>query len=558
MDPITSIESAFMPKVINPSRRGFLRSTALATAGSILPALRAAGEQKLNILWISAEDISPDLGCYGDSYATSPNIDKLATEGARYTRCFSISGVCAPSRSAIITGMYPTTIGTMHMRSRAVPPPYVKCFPEYLRAQGYYCTNNSKTDYQFEPPITAWDESSRQAHWRKRAKDQPFFSVFNLTVTHESCIRDENARRRRGAGRVRPEDRHDPAQAELPPYYPDTLLVRRDWANYHDNITAMDMQLADILAQLEEDGLADNTVVFFFGDHGRGLPRAKRWIYDSGLHVPLIVRWPGVLEEGSVIEDLVSFIDFGPTVLSVAGVDVPSHMQGQPFLGSRKAPPREYVYAARDRMDETYDLIRAVRDRRYKYLRNYMPEKTYAQTINYMELMPTTQEWRRLHAEGKLEGPQKIYFSESKPVEELYDTEADPHEVVNLADSPEHQEVLLRLRRKHERWRQETNDLGLIPEPELMERMRPGGKYETTATPVITPDGGSHRGAVNVKLDCATEGASIAYATEGGDNPHWKLYLGELTLNRSATLRTKAIRIGFKESPEAAASFRIG
>ena len=547
-----------MPKVINPSRRGFLRSTALATAGSVLPALRAAGERKLNILWISAEDISPDLGCYGDGYATSPNIDKLATEGARFTRCFSISGVCAPSRSAIITGMYPTTIGTMHMRSRAVPPPHVKCFPEYLRAQGYYCTNNSKTDYQFEPPITAWDESSRQAHWRKRAKDQPFFSVFNLTVTHESCIRDENARRQRGAGRVRPEDRHDPAQAELPPYYPDTLLVRRDWANYHDNITAMDIQFADILAQLEEDGLADNTVVFFFGDHGRGLPSAKRWIYDSGLHVPLIVRWPGVTEAGSVIEDLVSFIDFGPTVLSIAGADVPGHMQGQPFLGSQKAPPREYVYAARDRMDETYDLIRAVRDRRYKYLRNYMPEKTYAQTINYMELMPTTQEWRRLHAEGKLEGPQKIYFSESKPVEELYDTEVDPHEVVNLADSPEHQEVLLRLRREHERWRKDTNDLGLIPEPELLERMRPGGKYETTATPTITPDGGSHRGAVNVKLDCATEGASIAYTTERGENPHWKLYAGELTLGRSTTLRTKAIRIGFKESPEAAASFRIG
>ena len=319
----------------------------------------------------------------------------------------------------------------------------------------------------------------------------------------------------------------------------------------------MDMQFADILAQLEEDGLADNTVVFFFGDHGRGLPRANRWIYDSGLHVPLIVRWPGALEEGSVIEDLVSFIDFGPTVLSIAGVDVPGHMQGQAFLGSQKAPSREYVYAARDRMDETYDLIRAVRDRRYKYLRNYMPEKTYAQTINYMELMPTTQEWRRLHAEGKLEGPQKIYFSESKPVEELYDTEADPHEVVNLADSPEHQEVLLRLRREHERWRKDTNDLGLIPEPELMERMRPGGKYEMTTSPTINPGGGSHRGAVNVKLDCATEGASIAYSTERSENPRWKLYSGELTLSRSATLRTKAIRIGFQESIEATATFRI-
>ena len=227
-------------------------------------------------------------------------------------------------------------------------------------------------------------------------------------------------------------------------------------------------------------------------------------------------------------------------------------------MGDQKAPAREYIHAARDRMDETYDLIRAVRDKRYKYLRNYMPERTYAQTINTMELMPTMQEWRRLHAEGKLEGPQKIFFSESKPVEELYDTEADPHEVVNLADSPEHQEILARLRREHEKWRKETNDRGLIPEPELMERMRPGGKYEVTATPMITPEGGSHRGAANVKLDCATEGASIAYTTEQGEDPYWKLYSGGLTLSRSATLRTKAIRIGFKESKEAMASFRIG
>lgn len=486
------------------SRRRFLQSSGLLTSGLLLSQhLPGATQKQPNILWISAEDISADLGCYGDVYATSPNIDKLATEGARFTRCFSVSGVCAPSRSTIITGMYQTTIGTMHMRSRAVPPPEVHCFPEYIRAAGYYCTNNVKTDYQFEAPFTAWDESSDEAHWRGREKDQPFFAVFNLTVSHESSIRMPDKRQERGGDRVPPQMRHDPAQAELPPYYPDTPLVRKDWAMYHDNITAMDMQVADILQQLEDDGLADDTIVFFWGDHGRGLPRAKRWIYDSGIHVPLVVRWPGVLEPESTADDLVSFVDFGPTVLSLAGVDVPSHMQGRPFLGDQKATPREYIYASRDRMDEAYDLIRAVRDKRYKYLRNYMPEVTYAQHINYMDEMPTMKEWRRLHAEGKLEGPQKIFFSETKPVEELYDTQADPHEVNNLADSPEHQEILLRLRAEHERWRRDTNDLGLIPEPELMERMRPGSKYETTATPEIVQDGAS------VKITCATEGASI-------------------------------------------------
>ena len=370
------------PIVSQSSRRQFIRATGLAAAGGVFakPPAWAQGAKRPNILWISCEDTSPDLGCYGDEYATTPNLDRFATEGARYTRCFSISGVCAPSRSSIITGMYQTTIGTMHMRTRAVPSPEVKCFTEYLRAAGYYCTNNSKTDYQFEPPFTAWDESSTKAHWRNRAKDQPFFAVMNLTVSHESSIRMPESRRRRGGDRVPPEMRHDPGKAKVPPYYPDTPVTRRDWATYYDTVTAMDMQVADILKELEDDGLADDTIVFFWGDHGRGLPRAKRWIYDSGIHVPLIVRWPGRIEPGSVVEDLVSFVDFGPPVLSLAAVDVPSHMQGQPFLGDQKAAPREYIYASRDRMDEAYDLIRAVRDKRYKYIRNYMPEVTLACT----------------------------------------------------------------------------------------------------------------------------------------------------------------------------------
>ena len=542
------------------TRRGFLCATGMAAAGTVFSSALARGGQaeRPNILWITCEDICPDLACYGDTYSISPNIDDLAKQGARFANCFTHAGVCAPSRSGIITGMYPTSIGTMHMRSKGVPPSFVRCFTEYLRAAGYYCTNNAKTDYNFDPPLTAWDENGRQAHWRNRPSGQPFFSVFNIETSHEGQIRANPKQFAQQTQALKPEDRHDPAKAVLPPYYPDTPLTRRDWANYYDLITAMDLRVADFLRQLEEDGLAENTVVFFYGDNGRGLPRAKRWIYDSGIHVPLIIRWPGKIKPGTIIDDLVAFVDLGPTVLSIAGVPIPRHMQEQAFLGEQATRPRQYVYAARDRMDETYDIIRAVRDKRFKYIRNFEPEKPYAQHINYMDMMPTMQEMRRLNAEGKLTGPQKLFFRPTKPVEELYDTVADPYEVVNLAESPEHQETLKRMRAALELWMKETNDLGLIPEAELNERARPGGKWAATAPPIITPDGGKHDGPVTVKITCPTEGASIAYTTGGGPKARWNLYTKDFKLTASATVRAKACRLGYKDSPEVRAEIQTG
>jgi uncharacterized sulfatase len=276
--------------------RRLLITLAAAAWWLSLPPGAAAAENappRPNILWISCEDMSPDMGCYGDEYAVSPNLDKLAAEGCRYNNAFVVFPVCAPSRSAIITGVHPGTLGSMHMRTgvkgyQAVPPPEVKCFTEYLRAAGYYCSNHTKTDYQFNPPLTAWDAA--KGDWRNpdRAKGQPFFCVINLTVTHESeCWNLKKVT-------------HDPAKVEVPPFYPDTPIVRRNLAKYYDNITTMDAQAGEILRKLEEDGLAENTVVFFWGDHGRGLPRYKRWPYDTGLHVPLLIRWPGKIAPATV------------------------------------------------------------------------------------------------------------------------------------------------------------------------------------------------------------------------------------------------------------------
>jgi uncharacterized sulfatase len=532
---------------------GLTRREALGTvaAPAVLTSRAAAQSAPINILWISSEDTSPDLGCYGDSYASTPNLDRLAGEGARYTRAFSVYGVCAPSRSSIITGMYPAAIGTCHMRSQGVPPPYVNCFTEYLRAAGYYCSNNSKTDYNLgQPnriqawPLTAWDDCSNRAHWRNRPAGTPFFSVMNLVVSHESQARADEATLRKFRAQLKPEQVHDPAKAVLPPYYPDTPVVRQNWANYYDTVSVMDTMAGQILKQLDDDGLAQNTIVFYWGDHGRGLTRAKRWVYDSGIHVPLIIRWPGRIRPGSVVGRLVSLMDLGPTVLSLAGVKPPEHMHGRAFLGSHEAAPRNYIYAARDRMDETYDTIRAVRDARYKYIRNYHPERPCAQYIDYMDQMPMLKEMRRLHKEGKLNAVQSLWFAPSKPLEELYDCEKDPHEVNNLAGKPEAEAKLKELRAAHLQWMKDYPDLGQLPEAELKAKMRPGGRWEETAAPEITVEGGK------VTIRCLTEGSSIAWTAETGENARWRLYTQPFAAPAGKTIRARAIRLGFKDSPE--------
>ncbi len=475
------------------NRREFLGNAGMGALGlsavrqsAVAEAAAGGSGDRPNVLWITCEDISPNLGCYGDAYAVTPNLDRLATQSVRYDNAFAPIGVCAPARSCLITGMYPPSIGTQHMRCQGTLPEHVRCFTEYLRQAGYYCSNNVKTDYNFKHPRSAWDECSRKAHWRKRKKGQPFFSVFNFTSCHESQIRlSEDKYRKRTADFTRAEF-HDPAKAPVPPYHPDTPEVRRDWARYHDMITFMDKQVGGILRQLERDGLADDTIVFFYSDHGAGMPRSKRWLYDSSLRVPLLIRLPAKFRHlapgkpGTSTDRLVSFVDFGPTALSLAGVTIPSHMQGKAFLGERAARPREYVYGYRDRMDERYDMLRCVRDKRYKYIRNYMPHLPWFhhQHIAYMYQMPTMRVWQRLADEGKLTGPPARFMQMTKPPEELYDTQADPWEVDNLAGDPKHRDALKRMRRAHLAWMKDIHDLGLLPEADLRTRFGHKPPYE--------------------------------------------------------------------------------
>lgn len=449
-----------------------------------LLAASAIASDRPNILWLSIEDASCHLGCYGDEHARTPNLDEFANESVLYENAFVCAPVCAPCRSSIITGVYPTSLGTHNMRSTVKLPPEIRPFTTYLRDAGYYCTNNSKQDYQFKTPKGTWDDSSGKAHWKNRKDDQPFFAVFNFTGTHESATRGDQPKYDRVISVLSKDELHDPAALELPPYYPDTPKVREDWARYYNCMTAMDKWAAEKLKELDEAGLADDTIVFFWSDHGVGLPRGKRWLYDSGIKVPLIVRIPEKwqkkfgdkgpsMDAGTRTDELVSLIDLPETVLNLAGVAIPTYMQGRAFLGANLTPDREYIYAARDRMDERYDMSRCVRTKRYKYIRNYMPWRPWTQWLNYAEQCGTMQELRRLKAEGELSDEQLLWMADTKPVEEFYDLEADPHELHNLMEDGQFQvpsseyRTASRTRGDLRKQMREILDLGIHPESTL-------------------------------------------------------------------------------------------
>lgn len=522
------------------SRSGILQSPPLHQ-----PALRQP-----NVLWIVCEDLSPHLGSYGEQSAKTPHLDQLAKEGVRYTNAFTTAGVCAPSRASIITGCMQTSLGAMHMRTlavsgpakdaypkgfkpySAVPSPDVKCFPELLRAAGYYCTNNAKEDYQFQAPPTVWDESSNKAHWRNRpSTTQPFFSVFNLNVTHESQV----------WARSKEPLLVDPAQIQVPPYYPDDSITRQVLARFLSNAMEMDRQAGKIIQQLKDDGLYENTIIFFYSDHGDGLPYAKRELYDRGLRVPLIIKAP-FLEAGSTDKQLISLMDLAPTILSLAGVIVPAFVEGQAFLGDQQpASPRKYIHAARDRVDSEYDRVRAVGDGRYKYLKNYMPEKPYYQHVLYRLQNPLMPHLLALRDQGKLNAVQSHWFRQSKPDEELFDTWADPLEMHDLSADPAHQTILSDLRNAHRLWNTEHRDWGEVNELEMVASWWKGADaVPRTEEPVV-----QYRNEMVFAVS-ATPGASIGYRS--AESGPWRVYTGGVKLAKGETVFFIAQRIGYLPS----------
>ncbi|HET6407271.1 MAG TPA: sulfatase [Chthoniobacteraceae bacterium] len=425
----------------------------------LLQATVFAVDDRPNIVWVVGEDMGPELGSYGDAQAITPSSDRLAKEGARFTRCFTHAPVCAPSRHGLITGQYPIKTGAHHMRSTLINPPVT--FTRLLRDGGYTVAWPGKTDFNFKEPKEFAD--SREKWWTMNAPlKEPFFAYANFTQSHESQVRNDGDKYAANTRRLTAAQRHDPAKIVLPPFWPDAPEVREEVTRYYDLCTSVDYDLGDVLEWLEKQGFSDNTVVIFFGDHGRGMPRFKRWCYDTGTHTPLIVRWPGKVQPGTVREDIIEFLDLPATALSLAGLTVPKDFDGQVFLGPNAASPRKYAHAARDYMDETFDRIRSVRDSRYRYVRNFAPDLPYAQVNSYMEIGKTMQVWRKWNAEGKLNEMQNLFFTKFKPKEELYDTESDPWELKNIAEDPRFASKLVELRAECDAWIIRTQDKGAI------------------------------------------------------------------------------------------------
>jgi arylsulfatase A-like enzyme len=536
---------------------------AFASATAVADPALQHGSPRPNVLVFMTEDMSARVGAFGDDVASTPNLDALAASGVRFPNTFTTAGVCAPSRAAHITGMYQIAFGAQHMRTswykespyRAAPPTEVKAYPELLRHAGYYTFTNRKLDYQFSSPgvgsgpFTIWDHEGAEPDWSGRRAGQPFYGLVNIPATHESQMFTENVKKNRAAGRGQLTDR---SAVSIPGYYPDTPVVREYIARHYDNIAAADAFVGRILERLERDGLADSTIVIWTTDHGDGLPRGKREIYDSGIRVPMIIHWPEQFRPdwvtaGTEDQRLVSFVDFAPSILQLAGVEVPSWLQGKPVL-FEATKTRAYVYAAKDRLDEFEFRERAVRDQRYKYIRNYLPGRPGATHLAYRDRLGIMQELWEYLEEDRLTPAQRQWF-EDRPAEELYDTWQDPDELTNLAGDPEYAGTLSRLRDALNEWLARTGDRAEQPEADMAREFWPGGEQPVTPAPVITANG---QGAVTIEP--AVAGASIGYRVDAGP---WQAYAPgtRLEIPAGAVLRAKSVRYGWAESPEISREF---
>lgn len=521
----------------------------ILVSGICIPQANAAtNKERPNIVCIVCEDIGPYLGCYGDKVAKTPNLDKFAGDAVLYSNMFTSIGVSAPSRFSLITGLYPSCYGANQMRCTSpgtvgdvvlpysvVLPEGVRCYTEFLREKGYYCTNNAKTDYQFNAPLTAWDENSSEAHWRNRPEGCPFFAIFNISLTHESQI----WRRSKKPLVVSPDS------VSVPPYYPDDPVIRKDIAVMYSNIYAMDSKVSTIINELKEDGLYDDTIIIWYSDNGGPLPRQKREVYESGMKVPFMIKYEHGRNAGTTDSQLAAFVDIPATILSLAGIRPPEYMQGRAFAGKYRSDiQRRYVYGMHDRMDEQIDKIGAIRDSRYRYIRNYIPEKSGYMPIAFRLQMPMMRRMVELYEKDSLDYIQKRWF-EPRPEEEFYDVSEDPHEINNLIGNPEYKDEIQRLRSEYEKWIRKYNKDWFLSEREQVEKMWPGGIQPEVSSPVFRK---TRKGII---ISCRTPGASIAYRVTGpecGKDGRWLLYSGPVVLNDNERISAVGVRIGYRDS----------
>ena len=513
--------------------------------------------ERPNILLLIAEDLSPRIEPYGDNLAKTPNLTKLGTKSIRYTSTFTTAGVCAPSRASLITGQHQISFGAQHMRTStsplgkylALPPDQVKAFPELLRREGYFTFTDSKLDYQFSGirsgsgPFTIWDsESASDTGWRDRNENQPFFGMINFFETHESGVMRPSgiphsathlATQLARLKLVAPEVTN-PHDVKLPPYYPDTDVVRKDIARHYDNIALMDERLGAITRALKEDGLFEDTIIIWTSDHGDGLPRAKRELLDSGIKVPLLIKLQCNAETTCIAKTddrLVSFVDLAPTILSLASAPVPHWLHGQNIFESS----RTYVFASRDRIDEVEDRQRAIRSKDYKYIRSWYPGVPGGHELDYRDNLDMVRNWRKLFLEKKLTTIESRWF-EPPGERQLYNVFEDPFETNNLINKKEHEHIARDLDQQLTDFLIRIGDKSELSEDEMKETLLCNGEICQTAAPTLTWENGKAHLS-------SKEGASIGYQAKKSDQ--WSLYIAPLDLS---TFRYKAIRYGFEES----------
>ncbi len=512
--------------------------------------INAQAQQRLqNIIWIDLEDLSPILSMYGDSTIATPNIDRLAREGVTFTNAYSTVGVCAPSRASIITGMFPVSIGAHNMRIGApnayaaqgvpeyevVPPPEARCFPDLLRQNSIYTVCGGKTDYQFSPSPFSWDRSERDTDSARNQFNypQPFFKQIHFAETHESQI----WLRKNQPLLI------DSSRVKIPPYLPQTEGTRRDWITQYNNLKFVDEKIGKILDALEKAGILQHTIIIFTGDHGNGLPRSKRTVYESGVKVPMIIRFPDKRMAGTRNTDLAYLMDLGPTILSVYGIATPTHMHGRDLLGKFKpTKPRQQLFFSADRFDVSYDMIRAVSNGKFKYIRNFEPRKPQFMDVSYRKKQEGVQDLYRLDSLKQLNPYGQTVMRKTKPTEELYDFVNDPHELKNLADDPRYQTIRKALKLALDDWMLDIRDMGYTPEKDIAASFWPGGVQPITESPSFTTAGGK------INLSCGTPGATIGYKING--QPGWSIYTQPFAIKKGDAVEIMAHRLGYRTSKD--------